>query len=217
VIRTAPEGRWFIAGAWAIALLLWFGVARSGTAGWWIAAVLWTILAVWVVAFFRDPHRAGERGERLILAPADGKVVSISETDEPAFFQGRATRISIFMNVFNCHVNRYPTDGIVEYRHYNPGKFGHAAAEKSSLDNEQSSVGLRNGRGKVLIRQIAGLVARRIVTDHGVGTRVQQGERMGMIRFGSRVDLFLPPENTRVLVKTGDNTLVGVTVVAEWS
>jgi phosphatidylserine decarboxylase len=115
----------------------------------------------------------------------------------------------------DCHVNRYPTDGTVQYRHYNRGKFGHAAAEKSSLDNEQSSVGLVNGRGKVLIRQIAGLVARRIVTDHEVGTRVQQGERLGMIRFGSRVDLFLP-RNTRILVKPGDNTLVGVTVVAEW-
>jgi phosphatidylserine decarboxylase len=217
MIRTAPEGRWFIIGAWAIALLLWVAVFRFASQGWWIAAVLWTILAVWVVAFFRDPLRAGQRGDRLILAPADGKVVSIVETDEPAFFRGRATRISIFMNVFNCHVNRYPTDGTIEYRQYNPGKFGHAAAEKSSLDNEQSSVGLMNGRGKVLIRQIAGLVARRIVTDHEVGTRVQQGQRMGMIRFGSRVDLFLPPEKTRVLVKAGDNTLVGVTVVAEWS
>jgi len=217
VIRTAPEGRWFIAVAWAIALVLWIGVFRTATAGWWIAAVLWTVLAIWVVAFFRDPNRSGDRGDRLILAPADGKVVSIVETEEPAFFQGRATRISIFMNVFNCHVNRYPTDGVVEYRNYNRGKFGHAAAEKSSLDNEQSSVGLVNGRGKVLIRQIAGLVARRIVTDHPVGTRVQQGQRLGMIRFGSRVDLFLPIENTRILVRTGDNTLVGVTVVAEWS
>lgn len=216
MIRTAPEGRWFIVGAWALALLLWIAVFRFAALAWWIAAVLWTILAIWVVAFFRDPRRTGERGDRLILAPADGKVVGILETEEPAFFQDRAVRISIFMNVFNCHVNRYPTDGMVQYRHYNAGKFGHAAAEKSSLDNEQSSVGLLNGRGKVLIRQIAGLVARRIVTDHGVGTTVRQGERMGMIRFGSRVDLFLPPD-TRILVKPGDNTLVGVTVVAEWS
>ena len=216
MIRTAPEGRWFIVGAWAIALALWVAAIRYGTPGWWAAAVLWTVLAIWVVAFFRDPDRSGQRGDRLILAPADGKVVSVIETDEPAFFQDRAVRISIFMNVFNCHVNRYPTDGTVRYRHYNPGKFGHAAAEKSSLDNEQSSVGLLTERGKVLIRQIAGLVARRIVTDHEVGTSVQQGQRMGMIRFGSRVDLFLPT-GTRVLVKTGDNTLVGVTVVAEWS
>jgi phosphatidylserine decarboxylase len=120
------------------------------------------------------------------------------------------------MNVFDCHVNRYPTDGTVAYRHYTPGAFGHAAAEKSSLSNEQASVGLTTARGKVLVRQIAGLVARRIVTDDEVGTAVHQGERMGMIRFGSRVDLFLPLD-TRVLVHVGDTTRVGVTVVAEWS
>jgi phosphatidylserine decarboxylase len=216
VIRTAPEGRWFIAGAWVVAAALLVGAFRLATPGWWVAAVFWLALAVWVVAFFRDPVRAGQRGERLILAPADGKVVSIIETDEPAFLGGRALRISIFMNVFNCHVNRYPTDGTVQYRQYNPGRFGHAGAEKSSLDNEQSSVGLTTQRGKLLIRQIAGLIARRIVTDHEVGTPVRQGERMGMIRFGSRVDLFLPV-GTRVLVNEGDNTLVGVTVVAEWS
>jgi phosphatidylserine decarboxylase len=215
VIRTAPEGRWFIFGAWLIALALWLVASRYVGAGWWIAALLWTVLAIWVVAFFRDPERAGQRGDQLILAPADGKVVGIAETPEPAFFQGNAVRISIFMNVFNCHVNRYPTDGTIQYRQYNPGKFGHAAAEKSSLDNEQSSVGLVTQRGKVLVRQIAGLIARRIVTDHEVGTTVHQGQRMGMIRFGSRVDLFLPTD-TRVLVKSGDTTLVGVTVVAEW-
>jgi phosphatidylserine decarboxylase len=215
VIRTAPEGRWFIALAWVIALALVVAALRYGTPSWWAVAVVWLALAVWVVAFFRDPLRSGQRGDRLIVAPADGKVVSIVEADEPAFFGGRALRISIFMNVFNCHVNRYPTDGVVRYRHYNPGKFGHAAAEKSSLTNEQSSVGLTTDRGKVLIRQIAGLIARRIVTDHDVGTTVHQGERMGMIRFGSRVDLFLPP-GTNILVKTGDTTLVGVSVVAEW-
>jgi phosphatidylserine decarboxylase len=215
VIRTAPEGRWFIVAAWTIALALLLAALRYGTPGWWLAWVLGLALAIWVVAFFRDPERPGQRGDRLILSPADGKVVGIVETDEPAFFGGRALRISIFMNVFNCHVNRYPTDGTVRYRHYNPGKFGHAASEKSSLDNEQSSIGLATQRGKVLIRQIAGLIARRIVTDHDVGTTVHQGERMGMIRFGSRVDLFLPL-GTRILVSSGDNTLVGVTVVAEW-
>ena len=215
MIRTAPEGRWFIAGAWVIAAALLVSALRSATPGWWVAAVLWLALAVWVVAFFRDPERRGKRGECLLLAPADGKVVSVLETDEPAFFGGPAIRVSIFMNVFDCHVNRYPTDGTVRYRHYNPGKFGHAAAEKSSLDNEQSSIGLLSTRGKVLIRQIAGLIARRIVTDHEVGSTVRQGERMGMIRFGSRVDLFLPL-GTRVLVKPGDTTRVGATVVAEW-
>jgi phosphatidylserine decarboxylase len=216
VIRTAPEGRWFILGAWAIAVVLIVLAARSGSAGWWIVAALGTALAVWVVAFFRDPERPWAVGERIIVAPADGKVVSVIETDEPAFHGGRTLRISIFMNVFDCHVNRYPVSGTVAYRHYNPGKFGHAGAEKSSLANEHSSVGVAAVRGKVLIRQIAGLVARRIVTDHGVGTEVRQGQRLGMIRFGSRVDLFLPV-GTRSLVHTGDTTRAGVTVVAEWS
>jgi phosphatidylserine decarboxylase len=216
VIRTAPEGRWFIAGAWLVALVLIGMAVRSGSPAWIVGAALWFVLAVWVVAFFRDPERSWSRGERLIVAPADGKVVSVIEVDEPAFLLGRARRVSIFMNVFDCHVNRYPTDGTVAYRHYNPGEFGHAAAEKSSLSNEQASVGLTSVRGKVLIRQIAGLVARRIVTDHEVGTVVHQGERLGMIRFGSRVDLFLPLD-TRVLVHVGDTTRVGVTVVGEWS
>jgi phosphatidylserine decarboxylase len=216
VIRTAPEGRWFIAGAWVVALALVLMAVRSGSPAWIVGAALWFVLAVWVVAFFRDPERSWSRGERLIVAPADGKVVSVIEVDEPAFMMGRALRVSIFMNVFDCHVNRYPADGTVAYRHYNPGEFGHAAAEKSSLSNEQASVGVTAPRGKLLVRQIAGLVARRIVTDHEVGTAVHQGERLGMIRFGSRVDLFLPL-GTRVLVHVGDTTRVGVTVVGEWS
>ena len=216
MIRTAPEGRWFIAGAWAIAIALLVVAVRTESALWWVIAAAWGALSVWVVAFFRDPERAWSIGERLVVAPADGKVVSVLETDEPAFLGGRALRVSIFMNVFDCHVNRYPVSGTIAYRHYNAGKFGHAAAEKSSLDNEQSSVGVAAARDKVLIRQIAGLVARRIVTDHEVGISVRQGQRLGMIRFGSRVDLFLPV-GTRTLVRPGDTTLAGVTVVAEWS
>lgn len=209
MIRTAPEGRWFIIGAFAIAV----GLAL---ATWWIPLLVWLPITIWVVAFFRDPERTGERGPQLIIAPADGKVVSVIETDEPAFFGDRAVRVSIFMNVFDCHVNRYPADGTVAYRHYNAGRFGHAGTDKASLVNEQSSVGLETSHGKLLIRQIAGLVARRIVTDHQVGTAVHQGERLGMIRFGSRVDLFMPP-GTRVRVKVGDTTRVAQTVVAEWA
>jgi phosphatidylserine decarboxylase len=120
------------------------------------------------------------------------------------------------MNVFDCHVNRYPTDGVVAYRHYNPGRFGHAGSEKASLDNEQSSVGLETPHGRVLIRQIAGLVARRIVTDHAVGTTVHQGERLGMIRFGSRVDLFVPV-GTEIRVAVDQRTRVGVTTIGAWA
>jgi phosphatidylserine decarboxylase len=209
VIRIAPEGRWFIVGAWAVLALL----ALTGR---WLAAAIWLPVAVWVVAFFRDPEPAGPRGENLVLAPADGRVVSVVDVDEPAFFGETATRVSIFMNVFDCHVNRYPTDGTVAYRHYNHGRFVHAADEKASLDNEQASIGLTTSHGKVLVRQIAGLLARRIVTDHSVGAAVHQGQRLGIIRFGSRVDLFLP-RGTRVLVREGDKTRVGLTLVAEWS
>jgi phosphatidylserine decarboxylase len=124
--------------------------------------------------------------------------------------------VSIFMNVFDCHVNRYPVSGRIGYRHYNPGRFLNAADEKASLENEQASIGLVNPHGKVLVRQIAGLIARRIVTDHQEGQEVKQGDRMGMIRFGSRVDVFLPP-NARVLVKEGERTIAGMTVIAEWT
>jgi phosphatidylserine decarboxylase len=208
-MRIAPEGRWFIVGAWAIVV----GLAAAGI---WVGAAVAAALALWVMWFFRDPERRWACGETLILAPADGKVVAIVETDEPAFLGGVAIRISIFMNVFDCHVNRYPADGTVEYRYYNPGKFRNAAGDKASLDNEQSSIGLATRRGRVLIRQIAGLIARRIVTDHPVGTPVTQAQRLGMIRFGSRVDMFLP-RNVTVLVKVGDTTRVGVTPVAKWN
>jgi phosphatidylserine decarboxylase len=209
VIRTAPEGRWFI-----VAALLIFVVLLVSKFWWW--ALLWLPIAIWVVAFFRDPAREGQRGENLVIAPADGKVVSVIQLFEPAFHQAETTRVSIFMNVFDCHVNRYPASGTVTYRHYNPGRFINAAAEKASLENEQSSVGLLTSHGKVLIRQIAGLIARRIVTDHAEGREVKQGERMGMIRFGSRVDVFLPA-GARVLVKDGDRTVAGITVIAQWA
>lgn len=207
-MRIAPEGWPFILAFWALELVLY------AFAPLW-AALLWLPVAVWVIAFFRDPVREGPRGDQLVIAPADGVVVSVVTVDEPDYVQERTQRVSIFMNVFNVHVNRYPMSGTLEYRHYNTGKFGHAGTEKASLENEQSTIGLRTARGKVLVRQIAGLVARRIVTDHQPGTAVRQAERMGLIRFGSRVDVFLPA-SARVLVHTGDKTVAGQTVVAQW-
>jgi phosphatidylserine decarboxylase len=180
----------------------------------WLAAIALVVVAIWVAYFFRDPERTGERGERLVIAPADGKVVQVTEVDEPAFLHEKAIRISIFMNVFNVHVNRYPVSGVVRYVHYNPGKFLNAAVEKASLENEQSSVGIEAGSNRVLVRQIAGLIARRIVTYGKDGERVTQGDRMGIIKFGSRVDVFLPL-SARPRVKMGDPTFAGVTVIAE--
>jgi len=209
VIRIAPEGRLFIAIAWTILVVL-------GLLHWWWIAALWLPVAVWTIVFFRDPVREGPRGEDLIIAPADGVVVSVIPVDEPAFIGSTATRVSIFMNVVNVHVNRYPASGRLRYRRYSKGAFGHAMAEKASTTNEQCSIGIETSRGRLLVRQIAGSVARRIVTDHPEGTEVRQGERMGMIRFGSRVDLFAP-RSIDVLVKEGDKTKAGLTVVARWS
>ncbi|HEX6313513.1 MAG TPA: phosphatidylserine decarboxylase family protein [Gemmatimonadaceae bacterium] len=179
----------------------------------WLLAFILLILALWVAYFFRDPERTGERGGGLVIAPADGRVVMITEVDEPAFLHGRALRISIFMNVFNVHVNRYPVSGTVRFVHYNPGKFLNAATDKSSLENEQMSVGIEDGSLRVLVRQIAGLVARRIVTYSREGDQVEQGERMGIIRFGSRVDVFLPT-SASATVTVGETTLAGSSVIA---
>jgi len=209
-VRIAREGWPFIAGAW----ILTFGAALL----WWPFAVILAMPAVWVVAFFRDPIRPGPRGERYVVAAAEGHVVHVIETDEPMYVKERSVRISIFLSVFDVHVNRYPVDGAVELVHYNKGKFLHAADQKASLDNEQSSVGLRGPRGRVLVRQIAGLIARRIVTNAKPGDRVKQGERLGLIRFGSRTDVFLPLSTRPVLkVKPGDRVLVGATVLAEYA
>ena len=120
------------------------------------------------------------------------------------------------MNVFNVHVNRYPVSGTIIFRHYQRGIFSHAGREKAALENEHSDVGIESTRGKLLTRQIAGSIARRIVTDHPLGTAVEQGARLGLIRFGSRVDVFLPV-TARILVKEGDVTRCGVTVIAEWT
>ena len=213
-MRFASEGLLFIgiaalvaAGAYAVAL------DRQSWPLWALAAGL-TVMALWVAYFFRDPERTGERGAGLVIAPADGRVVMITDVDEPAFLHGRATRVSIFMSVFNVHVNRYPVDGVVRYVHYNKGKFLNAAAEKSSLENEQMSVGIESGSNRVLVRQIAGLLARRIVNYSREGEQVTQGERMGIIKFGSRVDVFLPTA-APIRAKVGDLTAAGSTVIAE--
>jgi phosphatidylserine decarboxylase len=213
-LNFAREGLLFIAIA-AVVATGGFGVAIARRSwGLWLAAFVLLLLALWVAYFFRDPERTGERGPRLVVSPADGKLIMITEVDEPSFVGGRAVRLSIFMNVFNVHVNRYPVDGVVKYVHYNKGKFFNAAAEKSSLENEQMSVGIDTGRYRILVRQIAGLIARRIVTYSKLGETVKQGNRMGIIRFGSRVDVFLPVESS-LRAKVGDITVAGVTILGE--
>lgn len=215
-MRVAPEGWPFIAVAWLLVAAVAYVANRWG--GWsWIAPGILALVAIWVVAFFRDPIRSGPRGDRYVLAAAEGHVVHVTEIDEPMYLKQRAVRISIFLSVFDVHVNRYPVSGTVELLQYNKGKFLHAAEEKASLDNEQSSIGLRGPHGPVLVRQIAGLIARRIVTDPRSGDVVTQGDRLGLIRFGSRTDVFLPLSSQPVVkVKPGDVVRVGGTVLAEY-
>jgi phosphatidylserine decarboxylase len=213
-VNFAREGYVFIAVAAVIAVATIVVAYNRRSLGLWLLALLCLVVALWVAYFFRDPERTGERGSRVVVAPADGKVVMITDVDEPTFVHGRAARISIFMNVFSVHVNRYPVSGTIAYVHHSVGKFLNAATEQSSVENEQTSVGIESGSYRVLVRQIAGLIARRIVTYSQVGERVEQGSRMGMIRFGSRVDVFLP-SSAMVRVKAGDLTTAGTTVLAE--
>lgn len=210
----AREGIPFILIALAIAAAAYTVALMRRSWPLWLLAFVLTLLVLWVAYFFRDPERTGPRGEKLVISPADGRVIDIREVDEPSFIAGRAIRISVFMNVFNVHVNRYPVSGRVEYVQYNPGKFFNAAADKASLDNEQMSVGVNTGSQKVLFRQIAGLIARRIVTYSIVGDEAAQGDRMGLIRFGSRVDVFVPVGST-VRVELGELPVAGTTVLAE--
>jgi phosphatidylserine decarboxylase len=213
-VNFAREGLSFIVISALIALGT-FGLALTKRS-WplWLLAFALTVIALWVAYFFRDPQRQGERGDRLVISPADGKVVLITEVDEPTFMKTKAIRVSVFMNVFNVHVNRYPVTGTVRFVERKAGKFLNAAAENASIENEQASIGIETGSNRILVRQIAGLIARRIVTDSKEGDQVQQGDRMGLIRFGSRVDIFLPV-TAKLRVKVGDATFAGASVLAE--
>ena len=213
-MRIAPEGRPFVVAGLAVLVALAVPAAVFG-GGWWITAAVWLPIALWIPWFFRDPERNGPRGESVVIAPADGRVVSVTHVEEPTFVRGSATRISIFMSVFDVHVNRYPVGGNVAWRQYEPGSFVNATLDKASDRNERMSLGINGAHGRVLVRQIAGLVARRIVTDAAVGDAATQGVRLGLIRFGSRVDTFLP-DPVQALVSVGDRTRAGVTPIAEW-
>ncbi len=175
---------------------------------------LWAILplvaALGVCAFFRDPERASGEAADAILSPADGKLIKIQDLGD-----GRLL-ISVFMSVFNVHVNRAPVDGTTRAMVYNPGKFMAAWADKASLDNEQMRITLATPRGRVEVVQIAGLIARRIVCWALPGRSFCRGERIGLIRFGSRVDLYLPASEVEVVASLDQVTRAGETVLARW-
>jgi phosphatidylserine decarboxylase len=215
-VNFAREGFAFIATAALVAAGMFALALNRRSWPLWLFAFALTLVALWVAYFFRDPQRTGERGPRIAIAPADGRVVLITDVDEPTFIHGRATRVSIFMNVFNVHVNRYPMSGVVRFVQHKAGRFLNASNEAASMENEQSSIGIESGKNRILVKQIAGLIARRIVTDSKEGDHVEQGDRLGLIRFGSRVDVFLPL-GTTMRAKLGTTTVAGVTVIGELS
>ncbi len=175
------------------------------------------LLAALVVNFFRDPERRIPENPGVVVSPADGKIVQIVSRFEPEFLKQEATLISIFMSPLDVHVNRVPVSGTIRFLRHTPGKFKAAFAEKASEANERMSIGFEPENGeKILIRQIAGMVARRIVADLRMDQKVHIGERFGMIKFGSRVDVFLPKTVT-VTVRLHQQVLAGESVLATYS
>jgi len=180
-------------------------------------AILMLLITVWVYYFFRDPDRVSINDNSYLVSPADGLVTNISETNGPeelGLETKKFTRISIFMNVFNCHVNRSPIEGKIEEIFYKPGKFLNASLDKASKENERNYYKIKSIKGdEIIIVQIAGLIARRIICETSKNQSLVQGQRLGMIRFGSRVDLFF--NNKKVLTKLGQNVVAGESLIAK--
>ncbi len=185
--------------------------------GWVVLTLLLLFLTLFTTYFFRNPERVIPVGEDLLIAPADGKVIFVGEVQEDRYFKERVTKVSIFMSVFNVHINRVPCDGKVLDMYYNKGGFVNASYDKASESNEQAGILLETtGGSKILFVQIAGLIARRIVTYPVIGDLLQRGVRYGLIRFGSRVDIYLP-KTAEVTVTLGEHTVAGETVLGTLS
>ena len=170
------------------------------------------LLLLFLIFFFRDPERKAPEAGNLILSSADGKIISVKPFQNVEFVGGQGTLVSVFMSVFDVHVNRAPISGKVEYFKYNPGKFFPAFKDKASSENEQTELGIENAHGRVIIKQIAGIIARRIVCKVRSGDKLSAGQRLGMIKFGSRVDHLLP-ENVKIRVQPGQKVRAGETVI----
>ncbi len=192
-----------------------------------LAAFSWQSLALWIVTavvgavfifhffFFRDPERPITGKPNQILAPADGKIIKIDTVEEPLYMKGEALRVCIFMSVFNAHINRNPVDGTIEFLEHKNGDFLAAFADNAGDVNEQMRIGVNTAYGKIFFKQIAGLIARRVVCRLQKGDAVKAGERFGMIKYSSRVDLFLPPD-TRLNVKLHDAVKAGLSIIGEF-
>ena len=203
------EGYKFLAIAIIVTIFLYFLSTFLGLIG--------LVLSIWVYYFFRDPERISINDENYLTSPADGEVLMVHEVDGPkelGLEDRKFTKISIFMNVFDCHVNRTPCEGKISEILYKPGKFLNASLDKASEDNERNYYKITNSHGEdVIVVQIAGLIARRIVCESSKDQNLQQGERIGMIRFGSRADVYF--ENYKTLVKVGQKTIAGETLLAK--
>lgn len=182
----------------------------------WIIFIVTLAILIFIISFFRIPKRNLTTQENGIVAPADGTVVAIEEVQADEYFSDRRIQVSIFMSPMNVHVNRNPISGEVPYSKYHKGKYLVAWHPKSSTENERHSVVYRKNNREILVKQIAGALAKRIVNYLKEGQQVKQGEEMGFIKFGSRVDLLLPLD-TKILAKIGDKPKGGVTVIAEWN
>jgi phosphatidylserine decarboxylase len=205
-IRFAPEGWLFIIPVVVLA-------AAAMLIQWYIAAIILSLLALFLLNFFRDPHRSGSGHPIDVLSPADGTVVVIREIADGEVWPGLTRQISIFMSVFDVHVNRAPISGTIIHYRYNQGRKLAAFADKSSQENEQNLIVLQGEHITLAFKQIAGLLARRIFFDKAEGDTVARGERVGMIKFGSRVDVFLPAAST-IKVALREKVKVGLTVLA---
>lgn len=213
----AREGYPFIAGALILAIALYglsFILPSSVITMTRAVAVVSLLLALFCAWFFRDPERSTFADTRSLLSPADGTVIDIREVQEPLYLKAPVKRVSIFMSVFSVHVNRAPMKGTIDFVQYHPGKFISAFKEKASLDNESIFIGIKEPASSqaIAVKLIAGLIARRIVLYKKVPDAVQRGERIGMIRFGSRAEIYCPL-STEITVKKGDSVIAGETVV----
>jgi phosphatidylserine decarboxylase len=202
----AREGWVFVAIALAIAVLV--GIFL----GWWWSIPFW-LLGIFILQFFRDPPRNVPDDPRAVLSAADGRVVEVSRAQDP-YVKREALKVSVFMNVFNVHSNRSPVDGVVKERWYFPGAFVNAALDKASLHNERNALWLRTGEGHdITCVQVAGLIARRILCYVGAGAELERGQRFGFIRFGSRVDVYVPLD-AEVKAAIGDKVYAAESVLA---
>ena len=198
-----------------INLLSFYFISSSVPIISWIIFIGTLVLLVFIISFFRLPKRENTIQDDAIIAPADGKVVVIEEVQADEYFTDRRIQVSIFMSPLNVHVNRNPVSGEIAYSQYHKGKYLVAWHPKSSTENERHSVVYRKDGKEILVKQIAGAVAKRIVNYLQPGQQVKQAEEMGFIKFGSRVDLLLPLD-AKIHVKIGDKPLGGVTVIATW-